>query len=305
MTDWADTATSVPGAQMHPLYPVVVAFAALGLVMRSNLERAAALVAEALDAQARLGTSHLWVLTAAGVLGFARGELDVTKHYAEQWLAGARELNDPYEISHALILLAPALAAEPQRAIAAADEAVQLSRDNGIASALLYALIVRATLPADGATALALLDEATDVARHLGDQHGVATTEAFRGVIASREGKWSLALRSVVDAVAAQFINDPTMIMPPPLFVISFTLCRLGDLAGSAIMLGFVQQHYVGMALDAEGMAQLEETEALLHEGLGEAEVQRLKAQGGALDLRQAIAYVQEAAASLPEASAS
>jgi predicted ATPase/class 3 adenylate cyclase len=302
MTNWADTAGRVPGAQTHQLYPVVVAFASLGAVMRSSLDRAAALVAEALDAQERLGTNHLWVLTAAGVLAYARGDLDTTLHYAEQWLAGARERNDPYEIAHALILLAPALAAEPQRAIATADEAVQLSRDNGIASALLYALIVRATLPADGATALALLDEATDVARHLGDRHGVATAEAFRGMIASREGKWSLGLRSVVNAVAAQFINDPTMIMPPPLFGISFALCRVGDLAGSAIALGFVQQHYVGMALDAEGTALLAESEALLTEGLGAGEFERLKAQGAALNLRQMIAYAQEAVAALPDA---
>jgi hypothetical protein len=46
-------------------------------------------------------------------------------------------------------------------------------------------------------------------------------------------------------------------------------------------VLGFVQQRYVGMALDAEGRSHLEETEALLREGLGEAEVQRLRRRAG------------------------
>jgi hypothetical protein len=305
MTAWADIARSVPGAEMHPLYPVVVAFAAVGAVMRSNLDRAEALVAEAQAAQARLGTDHLWVLTAAGVYAFARGESDMAEHYAERWLVGARERNDPYEVSHALILLASTRFNEPERAIPLAEEAVQVSRDGGIASALLYALIVRANLPADNADALALLDEATDVARRLGDRHGVGVAEMFRGGIAFREGKWSLALRSVVDSVAAQFINDPTMIMPPPLYSISGSLCRLGDLTGSALVLGFVSRNYVGIALDAEGQKFLAETETLLRNGLDEKELERLQAQGAALDLRQVIAYAQEAVASLVDESTS
>src|SRR4051812_2288879 len=301
MTDWADIASGVPRADTHPLYPVVVAFAALGALMRSNLDRAAALVAEALDAQARLGTDHFWVLTAAGVLAFARGEAETAEQYAEQWLALARERNDPYEISHALILLASARFGDPERGIPAADEAIQISRDAGIASALLYALIVRGNLPADTTSALAILDEATDVARQLGDRHGVAVVEAFRGTIASRDGNWPLALRSVVDAVTAQYANDPSMIMAAPFFGISIALSRLGDFTSSAIALGFVQAHYPGVVLDPVSAALLGETIGLLHEHLGRDERQRLRAHGAALDLQQMIAYAQEAAASLPD----
>jgi predicted ATPase/class 3 adenylate cyclase len=299
MTDWADIASTVPGAEQHRLYPVVVAFAALGAVMRSNLDRAAALVAEARRAQARLGTDHFWVLTAAGVLAFARGEAGTAEQYAEQWLASARERNDPYEISHALILLASSRLGEPERAIPVADEAVQISRANGIASALLYALIVRGTLPADAATVMAIFDEATDVARELGDRHGGAVVDAMRGTVASREGNWSLALRSVVNSLAVQYANDPAMIMAPPLFEIAISLSKLGDVTGSAIALGFVEAHYPGFVLNPDEVVRLAEARARLHQKLRADELQQLMARGAALDLRQMIAYAQEASALL------
>ena len=168
-----------------------------------------------------------------------------------------------------------------------------------------YALLVRGNLPIEPADALVILDEATDVARELGDRHGVAVAEAFRGTIASREGSWPLALRSVVGAVTAQYYNDPTMIMAPPLYGIAIALCRLGDLAGSAIALGFVEAHYAGFALDPYGMALLHETETMLTEELEPADFERLRAQGAALDLRQMIASAKEVLASMPESSAS
>jgi predicted ATPase len=305
MTDWADIARSVPGAADHELYPVVVAFAALGAVMRSNLDYAGALVAEAQDAQARLGTDHLWVLTAAGVLAFSRGDSETAAACAEEWLARARDREDPYEISHALILLAGALFADPERAIPIADEAIRISREHGIASALLYALIVRGNRPADVATAMSIFDEATDVARLLGDRHGGAVVEAFRGTIASREGDWPLALRSVVDAVTTQYANDPAMIMAPPLYGIAISLSKLGDVTGSAMALGFVDAHYAGFVLDPDGVVLLDETRALLQKQFRGDELQQLTARGAALDLGEMIAYAQEAVASLPGTSAS
>jgi hypothetical protein len=273
--------------------------------MRSNLDHAAELVAQAQEAQARLGTDHLWVLTAAGVLSFARGDSETAVAYADEWLARARERDDPYEISHALILLSGALFTEPERAIPAADEAIRVSRTHGIASALLYALIVRGSLPADVATAMSIFDEATDVAQQLGDRHGGAVVEAFRGTIASREGDWPLALRSVVDAVTTQYANDPAMIMAPPLYGIAISLSKLGDVTGSAMALGFVDAHYAGFVVDPDGIVLLDETRALLHEQLPADELRQLTARGAALDLREMIAYAHEAVASLPEPPAS
>ena len=124
--------------------------------------------------------------------------------------------------------------------------------------------------------------------------------EAFRGTIASREGDWPQALRSVVDAVTAQYAHDPSMIMAPPFFGISIALSRLGDFTSSAITLGFVQSHYPGVVLDPVSAAVLGETIGLLHEHLDGDERERLRARGAALDLRQIVAFAQEAAASFP-----
>jgi hypothetical protein len=66
-TDWADIARSIPGASTHELFPLAAAYAAMGLVFRGKLDRAAELVATAEAAQTALGTTHLWVYAAAEV----------------------------------------------------------------------------------------------------------------------------------------------------------------------------------------------------------------------------------------------
>ena len=73
------------------------------------------------------------------------------------------------------------------------------------------------------------------------------------------------------------------------------------DLTGSAFAVGFVEAQYVGLALDPVGMALFDETCAVLDEQLEADELQRLKAQGAAFDIRQMIAYAQEAVAWLSD----
>ena len=134
-TDWADIARRVPGAALHQLFPLVVAFAAMAATMRNDLDEAESLVEEAQQAQRTLGTHHLWVDAAAGTLAFFRADFAEATRHAQAWADAASETADPYEISHALILLATSLQNDPDRAVVIADEAVRVARDAGIASA--------------------------------------------------------------------------------------------------------------------------------------------------------------------------
>ena len=175
-TDWADLAAAVPGADTHPLYPAVLAYAARGAAIRNDRERAQQLVALSQAAQRALGTDHAWVDQAAGIVAVFQGNLDTAARHAETWLTRARERNDPHEVVQALSLLATGLRlTDTPRAQAAADEAIHLAREHGIASALLYALLARTLLPTEPGETLALLDEATTVAMALGDHYGAAT----------------------------------------------------------------------------------------------------------------------------------
>src|ERR1700739_3539256 len=203
-TDWADIARSIPGASTHQLYPLAVAYAAMGLTMRGDVNRAADLVAIAQAAQNALGTTHLWVHAAAGALAQLQGDFETSRRHAEAWAEQARAGRDTYELAHALILLASAFAIDdPARGAAIADQAVQAARQVGAASTLLYALLVQGlTLTEqDLERALRSLLEAADVAASIGDRYGEAVAIANQGVIARRRRDWLTALRAFAAGV--------------------------------------------------------------------------------------------------------
>jgi predicted ATPase/class 3 adenylate cyclase len=297
-TDWAYVATSIPGAADHPLFPYVVAFAALGAAMRNELERSESLVATAQAAQEALGTDHLWVDAASGVLAQFKGDADGVTHYAMLWLDGARERNDPYEISNALTLLAHGLHREPEKAAAAAEEAVRVARAHGIPSALLYALISSGILPTNATDPARVVDEAVEVARSLGDRQGEILAESFRGTVATREQNWPVALRSFADSAAKMFDYGETAMMMGCFWWSSFALCRIGELEHAAVVLGFSSAHFPPLS-DPETTALRTDTEAMLRDGLGEEEVAELRTRGAEMATPDAVALLQEAAAAL------
>jgi hypothetical protein len=138
-TDWPNIARSIPGASTHELFPLDVAYAAMGAVFRGELDRAAELVASALEAQSALGTRHMWVHAAAGVLAFFQNDFKRARQHAEAWLELAQACNDPFELAHALILLATALLDDPPGAAVVAEQAVRAARQVGAARAQLNA----------------------------------------------------------------------------------------------------------------------------------------------------------------------
>jgi predicted ATPase/class 3 adenylate cyclase len=294
VTDWADTARSVPGAETHHLFPLAVAYAAMGTTMRGDLERAGPLVTTAREAQAALGTEHLWVHAAAGVFAFFSGDLDETTRHAQAWVDGARRTGDPYEIAQALILLATALIAEPARASVVAEEAVRIAHEASIPGTLLYASFVVANLPSDDPTqVLALLDEAADAATKLGDRQGLASVDAFRGIIAARIGDWRAALRASANAAELHF-NADSALFGLAVWGTAFALARLGELEPAARLIGFAEarSHFRRLP-DPQGDATTAEIAAMLTHQLGEQRVAQMKAEGATLDLAAAIAYLR------------
>jgi hypothetical protein len=245
-----------------------------------------------------LGTDHLWVDQAAGVVAVFQGDLDTAAAHGETWLSAARERNDPYEIAHALSLIATGLRlADPPRAQAAADEAIRLAREHGIGSALLYALLIRILLPMDSGEALELLDEATTVAMTLGDHYGAARTDGARGVVAMRAGEWRIALQSFVRGTSHTFAGDETL-LPEASQGAAISLAHLGDLDAAAIMLSFGDSNFAAIPRDTWATQVMAETRELVLEGLSDIELARLTARGATLSTRDAIALMRDAAES-------
>jgi len=281
------------GATAHPLFPLVVAFAALRTTLLGDLDHGAALVATAEQAQETLGTRHLWLHAAAGTNAFFRGDTAEARRHAETWVELARPTGDPYEISHALIMLGSALHADTDQARAALEEAVRIARTEGIASALLYALIALATVlpPDDAEQQLTLLEEAINVGTKLGDRQAPAIAIAMQGGIAGQRGDHRVALRAAVNAAERHLEIGESISFTQTLLGAGIGLVKLGHLEAGAVMIGFSDAH--GERWGPESfLEQLEETDSTLRE-LGEQQVAQLKEIGAAMHSADVVAYLR------------
>jgi predicted ATPase/class 3 adenylate cyclase len=301
--DWAETASTVPGADAQKLFPAVAAYASLAATFAGDFERAEARVTAAARVQARLGAGLERVLCARTILAFYRGDGEQARQHADAWVEHARESADTWDLVHALPVLASIVVADPDAAIAILDEAVQLARDAGFASALSICLTLLARmLPIeDSPRALALLDEAIEVGVEVGDRQGVAAVTGIKGQIAARRGDWRIALRAARDLAEQHAQLGDLADLYQMLLFAGIVFCALGDLETAAVLVGKGDALSDRRNLPGWHLEMLAHTDATLLAALGEKQVVTLAARGAALDSSAAVAYVRDQAEALLE----
>jgi predicted ATPase/class 3 adenylate cyclase len=295
---WAETASAVPAANNHELYPQVVAFAALDSTLSGDLDHAGVLVERAVRAQSVLGTDHLWPHAATATLALFRGDLDVTRQQATIWVARARERDDPYELTSALTQLSSALVENDLPAsLAAAEEAVQVARDAGLVSALPLALFMvqNCVGGTDLAREQALREEIIAVAATLGDHQLVASMIANRETTKGRQGDFHAVLRAQADATD-QYLNGGNMMMVAAhIEIAAVALAALGHYEPAAILKGFAETH-IRQRGNPEYLSYLETADNSLDNNIPPTELAELKARGAALTYTQAMTYLRSQA---------
>jgi hypothetical protein len=91
--DWAAIAIAIPGADEHPSFEQVAAWAAWGATSRGDYERARQLLADIAAVEAGLhGPSFS---RASAVLALFEGDLQGARRHADEWVAAARTLGEP------------------------------------------------------------------------------------------------------------------------------------------------------------------------------------------------------------------
>jgi tetratricopeptide (TPR) repeat protein len=294
--DWAATAVAIPGGDRQPLYPVVAAWAAWGATMRHDFARAEELVAVAERAQAALGV-RLWsVARAHAILATYRQDFADARRHAEEFVELARASGDPYDLADALTTLgAPLQQTEPtpDAAITTVDESVRVARAAGIDAALTAALPMLAIwLPIEESQrALALLDETIEIATRIGDRLSVANATGIKARIAARRGDWQTALRGAVDAAEQTLEHGDQGVASRTLYTAGVALCALGSYEPAAVLFGKSDAMTERWGPDWT-LEMLAATDVTLREALGEQQVATLAAQGAALDLAGAVAYL-------------
>jgi predicted ATPase/class 3 adenylate cyclase len=292
-TDWADIARSIPGASTHELFPLAVAFAAMGALFCGEHDRAAELAATAQAAQTALGTTHLWVHAAAGVVAFFHGDVERARQHAQIWAELAQAQNDAYEIAKALTLLASALIGDPVQAAAVAERAVQAARQVGAADALVYALLAEglALTEHDPDRALRSFQEAADVAVSLGDRFGAVSANANQGGIALWRRDWQTALRAYAAGVEQHLHLGQALGVE--LIGVATAFAGMGCYEPAAVIFGLAHVMFpvpMPSTLPVDLVASAEDAVTAALEPYRLAE---LKARGAALDLPSAVIYLR------------
>ena len=266
----------------------------MAAVFRGEHDRAAELVATAQAAQTALGTTHLWVHAAAGVLAFFRGDMKRARQHAEASLGLARDHDDPFELAHALVLLATALLDDPAQAAPVAEQAVRAARHVGAAGTLLYALLAHAlalTEP-DPERALKSLQEAADVAASLGDRAGAASAMTNQAAIALLRCDWPTALRAYAVGIEQHLqLGQP---ISTELIGVATALAGMGCYEPAAVIFGLEHAMFPGhpsTALAPDDLVQ--GAEDAVSAAFDPDRLAELKARGAAMDLASAAGYLR------------
>jgi predicted ATPase/class 3 adenylate cyclase len=295
-TEWADTAIDIPGAEGLPEYLAVASWATFGAAMRSDLDRATEIAARIERVQTERGRSDPSAYWGLGTLAFFQGDLDGAHRLAEQWVATARAADDGYQLSHALVLYASTSqflgdpAARPQM-----EEAAHVARDTGALSALSMALSMLCNMldpDQDGDQALALVDEAGDVASQIGDAIAWTVAMGTRANMLAARGQHHEALTIALrTAEAIRSSNN----YPPAVPILSaawVALAELGDYRNATILCGATFR--LGPRSPAPWIGRrVQNAEATLHNALG-SDFQALYDEGLSFTASDAIAFVAD-----------
>ena len=299
--DWADTACQIPGTPEHPLFPVVASWAAWGAVSGGDFEHAAMLVGRVEAAEAVLGSRQPAACQGPATLAFFRGDSESALRHSEEWVERARRAGDAYEIGHALTMYAGAVAAsDSDRAIAIAEEAIRIGRDNGLTSVLSIGLLALAAFLPDESLdnaprALALVDEAIDVAVTIGDLQALTWSSSQKALITARLGQWRPALRASADAAEQQVHSGILTMLPTTCWAAAVSFVGLGCLEPAAILFTPMSEWIPD---DRSGLAEwvqelLAATETALLDGLGEQRLATLRDRAVGLENTEIVAYLR------------
>ena len=296
--DWSATASTLPGGRDHPLFAVVAAWAAWRGTFSGDFERAEA-HASSWSRHSRRWVSDSRRLRTSGQCSRSCGAISNRSWDTRKsgWTSpGRREMttSSPWRSS---CLQARAMN-EPEVAVATLEESVRVARDAGIVSALSIGLpMLAGILPVEqSARALALLDEAVEAGRLVGDRWSVRRVTGTKVVIALQRGEWRLALQLTLDLIDI----DVALALADVLFGAAIALGRLGRFEAAAVVLGRAD----AMASRRGGMQWtldlVAATDHAILAALGEEHAATLAARGAALDYADAVTYLRAQVASIP-----
>jgi predicted ATPase len=301
--EWAAAAVAIPGADQHPLFGWVASWAAWGATARGDYDRARVVMRDVAALEDERGTWGAAACRAAATLAFFTGDLDAARHYADEWVAVARAQGDAYEVCQSLIMQASAVNFGGQgNPVPIYEEAVQIARQANILSSLAIGLSAFAinlshveTLdPETARHAVALAEEAIEVAAVIGDSTTVDMARNSQGHIALRRGEVRVALETYAESAERIMARGGRSVSAVPLlYAAAAAFAGMGHVRQAAVLLGASDTFWPTRFGPAWLMKLLSEVDATLLQQLGAKRISELRSQGADLGGAEAVEYLR------------
>jgi tetratricopeptide (TPR) repeat protein len=308
---WAEAAVVIPEAATHPLLPDALGWAAWGAVFRNDLDRGRELVIAMHDAERRLDSPERpGRCQAPATLALLSGQHEEAAEHAQRWVALARAADDEEQIVQSLTMLATVQSwrGEFDVALPTSRAAVEGARKLGAPGLLSFALAVLGSIlhqrdrAGDPERALAMLDEAVQVATLVGNQQAMGLVLFQTAMIRRQQGEHDAALRAALDAAeGANHIGTPG----PAAVALLTAACILSDLGEhepAVTLVGYADRVHAIPWIGELGAGRAAARGAAT-ETLGNERVTDLERRGAALDDTAAIKLGRQAAQHALESS--
>jgi predicted ATPase/class 3 adenylate cyclase len=298
--DWAPVAVSITGAPDHPLFPEAACWASLASAHIGDYERAEELLAAAEQSARPLDRARWHILLIRTTVAFFRGHFEQGCRWAAEAVQLARTSADPHALVSSLVEFGTLLtsAGRVEDAVTAFEEAVRLARDGGLVGHLANALcgLARDLPPGESERAIAMTDEALEIATRLDDHNLLAAPWEAKARIAARFGDWPAVLRANLNMVEQHLEFGDVVMGGAGLRLAARALIHLGDLEAAAVAFGaadaIADRGFAPVGTSDKNAA----TEAALIDGLGEQRAAELAARGAAMTFAAAVTSLHAAA---------
>jgi hypothetical protein len=289
----------LPGAVDHPLRAVALASAASALEAQGDRPQAATLTDAALEVAGAAPPSAVadrvrcHVFSNVAMVSRIQQDLATFTEMARSWLASARRINDPYEVTQALNLLGSVLL-DPVQGLEAGEEALAIARELRSPSRIACAsLTLGARLSeVDVDRAEAAFAEGL-VAARLARNDWVDTFSGTQlAVLQARKGDLAAAAATLVDVAERAELKGDRFAMALGLHYLASIVAGMGDGETATLLSAWNERHGTLVDYSHPTFAGWANDLVALRDGQSESERRDIAQRAAALDAAEIVALV-------------
>jgi predicted ATPase/class 3 adenylate cyclase len=299
--------TQLAGAADHPQRAVALASAAAALEAQGDHQRAATLTDTALEVanaapQSEVGDRvRCHVFGNVAMVSHIQQDLVTFTEMARSWLASARRIDDPFEVSQALNLLG-SLLVDPAEGLEAIESALAIAREVGSPSRIAYtSLVLGARLSeVDVDRAEAAFAEGLAAARIVRNDWIDTFSGTQLAVLQGRKGDLAAAAATLVDVVERAELKEDRFAIALGLHYLTTVFAEMGDGETATLLAAWSEHHGAPLDYSHPTFAGWAEGLVMMRDRQTESERRDVTDRAAALDAAEIVVLARRRVDELP-----